>query len=202
MKPLFVLAALVLLPGCDAFSVPNINSYFPDMAGLDECTTAPAGRSCLTLHLTGDVDPIDNVQIDAIFELGTDYIGRRTVSTYAGGAVKPPIAVGVILDENAGPDVQIKLLARHGTTPIAVGGNELTGLLPGDHGALDLTLTPAAKTYCFDGIQDQDESDVDCGWIGDCPLCTVNNICTSDRDCANSSCVFMDTDEDPISRCE
>lgn len=201
MRSLLVIGVLWLLPGCDAFDIPNITTAQPDMAGLDECTIAPAGRSCLTLHIHGDVDAIDNVQIDAIFELGTDYLDRRVVSTYPGAAVKPPIAVGVILDEDAGPDVQIKVLARAGTTPIGLGGGDALDLRPGDHQALDITLTPAAKTLCFDGVIDQDETDVDCGWDTECPACVLGQICISDRDCANSSCVYVD-DGNYKSRCQ
>ena len=202
MKSLLVIGVLMLLPGCEDFNLSDIPNLQPDMATLDECTTAPVGRSCLTLHLRGDVDAIDNVQIDAIFELGTDYLDRRVVSTYGAAAVKPPIAVGVILDEDAGSDVQIKVLARAGETPIGVGGDTAIDVRPGDHVALDITLTPAAKTLCFDGIVDQDETDVDCGWNTECPACVVGQLCISDRDCANSSCILMDEGDDPVSRCQ
>lgn len=201
MKPIFIIAALMLLPGCDDFSVPNINSYFPDMAQLDECTTAPAGRSCLTLHLTGDVGPIDSVQIDAIFQLGTAQVARRVVSSISPmAAVAPPIAVGVILDQDSGEDVEVKVLALDGTMPVAVSDDYESGVRPGDHVQLDMSLTPADKTLCFDHIKDGDESDVDCGWSGACPLCTVGNTCQVAQDCANSSCIF--NEDTLVSSCQ
>ena len=202
MRPLFIVAALALLPGCDAFSVPNINSYYPDMAQLDECMTAPAGRSCLTLHITGAVDPIDNLQIDAIFQLGTGYVGTRTVSMYPGAAVKPPIAVGVILDPDAGDDVEIKVLARNGTTPVGLGSNDNPDVGPGDHLNLAITLQAPDKTRCFNGIQDSPETDVDCGWAGACPLCTVGQVCISPQDCANALCVYNSESGDYQSHCQ
>jgi hypothetical protein len=188
MKALCLLAVVVALSGCSAFEIPTIPAP-SDMAVLDECSAAPQGRSCVTLHLRGNVDPIDTVQIDAIFELDGEYVARRTVSHYAGGAVEPPIAVGVILTENAGPSVELKALASAGGTPVAFGGEaDVLDLRPGDHQAADLTLIAVARSLCFDGIKDQDEVDVDCGWAGECPVCTVGNICISSRDCANSTC--------------
>src|SRR5262249_4996465 len=143
--------------------------------------------------LRGTVDPIDTVQVDAIFELGGDYVTRRMVSHYPGAAVKPPIAVGLILTQNAGDSIELKVLASAGTTPVGIGHSYVSGLRPGEHDRVPLSLIPAAMSRCFDGVKDGDEVDVDCGWIGECPACTVGNHCSLSRDCADSWCVNVST---------
>jgi hypothetical protein len=187
MRALPLLASLAL-SGCNPFSYDPAMYLPADMAGLDRCTMAPSGRSCVTLHLRGAVDPIDTVQVDAIFELGGDYVARRIVSRNPGGAVKPPIAVGVILTQNAGDSVELKVLATNGATPVAIGSSYVSGLRPGEHDAASINLIPAAQSRCFDGVKDGDEVDADCGWIGECPVCTLGNRCISARDCADSAC--------------
>jgi len=183
----FSLLVLLVLSGCsDPFSY---TPSYSDMAVLDECTTASGTLSCVTLHLRGAVDPIDTVQVDAIFELSGEYVTRRSVSHKPGGAVKPPIAVGVILTQNAGDSIEFKVLASAGTTPVAIGGSYVSGLRPGEHDSATLSLIPAAQSRCFDGVKDGDEVDVDCGWIGECPACTVGDHCSLSRDCADSACV-------------
>src|SRR5262249_11346859 len=120
-------------------------------------------------------------------------IGRRIVSVNPGGAVKPPIAVGVVLTQNAGETIEFKVLAKNGNTPVGVAGNTVTGLRPGEHDMTTMTLIPAAQSRCFDGVKDGDEEDVDCGWVGECPLCTLGNHCTSSRDCADYVCANAGT---------
>jgi hypothetical protein len=44
-----------------------------------------------------------------------------------------------------------------------------------------------ALNTCFDGIRNQDESDVDCG--GTCGRCAAKQRCTADSDCASSTCL-------------
>lgn len=187
--PLALAAAVAaVLASCNPFSYTPVVGP-PDMTQvLDECTAAPAGRSCVTLHLHG-ADPIDTVQVDSIFELGGQQVARRIVSRNPGGAVKPPIALGVILTLNAGESVQMKVVARNGNLPVAIGSADFSGLRPGQHAAATVNLLPAAQTRCFNGVLDGEERDVDCGWIGECQLCTVGNVCLLAQDCADSACL-------------
>ncbi len=54
-----------------------------------------------------------------------------------------------------------------------------------ENGGPSCNLDCTAPT-CSDGVQDQDESDIDCG--GSCQTCGLCKVCTADADC-NGSCV-------------
>jgi hypothetical protein len=41
---------------------------------------------------------------------------------------------------------------------------------------------------CTDGVRDADESDVDCGGLGECARCTTGNRCTESSDCESGFC--------------
>ena len=42
------------------------------------------------------------------------------------------------------------------------------------------------RVQCFDGVQNEDETDVDCG--GSCSSCALGQGCLLDTDCSNRSC--------------
>ena len=49
------------------------------------------------------------------------------------------------------------------------------------------SFTCVATATCSDGVQNQDETDVDCG--GSCESCPAQSACTADADCGSGSCV-------------
>jgi len=55
----------------------------------------------------------------------------------------------------------------------------------GNSVAINLSYTVAAS--CSDGIQNQDETDVDCGGSS-CTSCAINNTCITNNDCSSNFC--------------
>src|SRR5436189_4739961 len=64
------------------------------------------------------------------------------------------------------------------------GGDGPFGGDDGSVGGVDLTPLPAR---CRDGLENGDESDVDCGGTL-CPACPANGKCLAGRDCQSQSC--------------
>ena len=58
------------------------------------------------------------------------------------------------------------------------------------------TLTCAART-CTDGVQNQDETDVDCGGAS-CPGCDTGEMCNIGSDCLNGVCLLNGTCAPPL----
>ncbi len=52
---------------------------------------------------------------------------------------------------------------------------------------IDMPATDGPMPSCTDGIQNGDESDVDCG--GFCSPCTLTKICRAHSDCASVHCI-------------
>jgi hypothetical protein len=188
------LVALAFVTVCGCLPYPAGAGDVPDLSAadlppppLDECTDAPAGRACITLHLLGDVAAIDTLQVDAKFELAGTDVDRRTTSHHSGGAVTPPIALGVVLTANAGPSVSLTVLASANGAPVALGTVSVTHLAPGQHDSEAVGLVAAAQSRCFDHVKDGSERDVDCGGP-DCPACTIGQQCLGSDDCANAVC--------------
>ena len=48
--------------------------------------------------------------------------------------------------------------------------------------------TDAYKVHCSNGVQDDDESDIDCGGL-DCNTCAAGSACTASTDCASKNCL-------------
>jgi len=188
MRRLFFVG-LVALAGCS--NLVDVDKI--DGPPLDECTMAPEELACVTLHLRG-TEALDTAQVDARFDLAGTRVTRRIVSHAPNGAVKPPIALGVVMTQNAGPDVDLMVLATSGGKIVGYGGVYLSGFYPMKHLDATVHLQPTGQSRCFDGIKDGDESDVDCGSF-ECVACVVGNRCRVTRDCANSSCVMQPTGE-------
>ena len=58
-----------------------------------------------------------------------------------------------------------------------------------------------AESTCEDGVQNGNETDVDCGG-GDCPGCNTGETCVDDADCASFECkeaACFDIDDNPNS---
>lgn len=80
------------------------------------------------------------------------------------------------------------------------GGDQVVGrgdgVRPGASFAFALTLVPCAsgtcaappRDRCNDGVQDGDETDVDCG--GSCGACPADRACSTSRDCQSGACSF------------
>ena len=62
-----------------------------------------------------------------------------------------------------------------------------TGLVPVG-GACQAQAAQVIAANCVDGIQNQGETDVDCGGMNMCPRCADGKTCTNGGDCQNSSC--------------
>lgn len=45
------------------------------------------------------------------------------------------------------------------------------------------------SSTCTDGIQNQDETDIDCGGIRCTNRCSINQTCSNSSDCNNTTCV-------------
>lgn len=184
MKWLLVLA---LAGGCDLFD-DSFSTMNPDDS-LDLCQSAPAGRQCVTLHLHGNVAAMDSVQVDSTFTLGTDEVTRRVIAHGPATGATPPVAVGVILTLNAGDSVRFLAVGLSSGKAVAIGSGSVEGLELGMHAQVDITVTPASASRCFDGILDVSETDVDCGG-SDCPACLFGQVCIVPSDCADSTCTF------------
>ncbi len=87
------------------------------------------------------------------------------------GTDDPPVKDGTGLDAG-GNDVGVS----------DVGGDEDTGTVDVDMGEPD--MGPVAS--CDDGIQNQDESDIDCG--GSCSRCEIGEMCMVADDCGSVRC--------------
>lgn len=189
MRALLVGAALAAA-GCGSLYEPPFDDPEKTPA-LSACASAPPRRECITVHLGGQADAadIDAMQIDATFEIATDYVTRRVLLTRAEGAAPLPIAAGIILAEEAGDSAELTVLALRNGAPVAIGGESVYNLYPGKHAHVSIRLKPASQTRCFNGRRDGSENGVDCGRFSGCPACAVGTSCLLDSDCANSSCV-------------
>jgi hypothetical protein len=63
-----------------------------------------------------------------------------------------------------------------------------TGVVPVG-GACQAQGVLVAVASCSDGVQDQGETDVDCGGLTSCPRCAVGENCSAGSDCQTSSCM-------------
>jgi hypothetical protein len=75
-------------------------------------------------------------------------------------------------------------VTAHGNLYLKVMG---TGIVP-IAGACQAQAAQVPVPTCNDGIQNQNESDVDCGG-GNCPLCGVGHTCVVNTDCNSFVCV-------------
>lgn len=185
----FLLWAALTAAGCGSpYDSPFNETEKPPP--LDACTSAPARRECITVHLGGsaDANAIDALQIDATFELARSYVTRRVLLPRAEGAAPLPIAAGIILAEEAGDSADLTVLALRDGVPVGLGSESVYGLFPGKHAHLGIRLKPVSQTRCFNGRRDGSENGVDCGHFSGCPACASGTLCLVDSDCANSSC--------------
>jgi hypothetical protein len=85
-----------------------------------------------------------------------------------------------------------------GIRPVAIGTGFAFGLTRATHGSVDIDMVSSVNSFCFNGVLDQGERDVDCGG-SDCPACAPGLKCLfSSEDCANSTCL---EDADMVWRC-
>jgi hypothetical protein len=183
----FALFITLAPAGC---GVPNLTAsggILSSQDTLDLCQSAPAGRSCVTLHLHGDVGLLDAVEVDSTFELGQSQVTRRVISHGPATGATPPIAVGVVLSLDAGDYIHFVVTGMRLGKPAAIGTTYASSVKLGDHASTDVQLDGAASSRCFDNFLDGNERDVDCGG-GECPACVVGQKCLTPDDCADSVC--------------
>jgi hypothetical protein len=192
---------LVALAGCG-----------PDLCGYPELKT----DTCITVHVSGTLSPMekdfDALQVDVSYSVGGKRLSRRLTPTI----LKPmttlptlPVAFGVVYPPLGKPTASstfIKVLATKAGRPVGYGSQQFFSetVKEGEHGnvSIELASTEAKSNTCFDGLEDGDETDVDCG--GDkCPLCGSNKKCdlfsNADVDCASGVCINISGDSD---RCQ
>lgn len=157
---------------------------------LCEAMDLEPNQRCVTLHVAGDFDPVDNVQLDVIYQAleTADYSIRRVVSRPLGDSSAAPFAIGLVFPPRTVPG-NAHVLARAGTVPVAYA--RYSFYIPGLR--QEVTLASVANDTCFDGIKETDELAVDCsGWNGSCPFCVPGDPCERDLDCVSSTCVGYD----------
>lgn len=168
-----------------------------DLCGGDELL----GMTCLTLHVKGQLNPgettVDNLQVDVTY---VDFLGKthvvRTLSRPDSAdlaGVPLPISLALVLPNDARIGstftTRVVVLARTGSLKVGLGSanNAKIRTMPGEHGQLDIVLSPAAGDTCF--------NIGDCG-TDRCPACapggdrcSSSNLCIDPFVCSNGSCV-------------
>ena len=165
---------------------------------------ALTGQSCLTVEVEGQLDPgvshVDSLQVDVHFYLpnnsapANDFLDRVTIANTAdGGAASGlPVAFPIVLPVGADPSGfiynSVTVLARFEGVDVGLGHASFR--FPGHaHSGMKVSLAPAHSPShpndCFDGMEDNGETDVDCGGP-DCPACTLGQKCSSQSDCAGT----------------
>jgi hypothetical protein len=162
---------------------------------------------CLDLHIRGD-GPYDALLIDLYqpFVIGDPSNAHLTSPAPGGKPTYPPIAVGVRLTDHADFEVFVSIIGLLDGKPQAQ-SSKTTGI----SGHVTFDMQPLAASSCFDGVKNNDESDVDCGVSNRdiqstpmtvCPKCGAGAHCGASSDCAVGPCVCPgDGGMAPLSSC-
>jgi hypothetical protein len=171
----------------------------PDLCDFPELKS----DTCITVHLAGTLAPaeksFDALQVDVIYNQSSDNFARRLTPQRLMPGTMPatlPAVFGVVYPTGVVPTNtgHIAVLATSGGRPVGYVAKALStpAIKVGEHAHLTLELADPSKSHCFDGIEQFDESDVDCGG-DDCPLCASGKKCEAfsngTRDCASGVCM-------------
>lgn len=166
MRPLL---ALLLLSACGGGD---------QLADADPCANAPG--ICLGLQLRDGLDG----ELDSLL-VHVSGPQDRTVSLALGPGSRLPLAVGVLLPDGGGLFTVAVGAVRAGAVVAAA---KTVIAVAGGHLGHDLHLEPFAGPRCDDGLQDGDETGIDCGGPGSCPRCGVGRHCAHGTDCQSGAC--------------
>lgn len=165
MRPLL---ALLLLASCGGGQLTDAEPCATVQGiclGLQLRDGLDGGLDSLLVHVSGPKD--------------------KMLSLPLGPGARLPIAVGVLLPDGGGLFTVAVGAVRAGAV---VASAKTTIAVASGHLSHDLHLAPFTGPRCDDGLQDGDETGIDCGGPGTCPRCGTGSLCVRASDCQSGVC--------------
>ncbi len=156
---------------------------------VDLCSTAPDERSCITLHLRGDIPAFDTVQVDIYSRVANEDRSDRITSRLAGGATSTtPAAVGIILPANRSSWLDVTVIVFAGQEPVGFARQSVYELGSTEKKDVEVTLdADLVGTQCY-VKQGEHHVRVMCGTTYSCGLCNVGDSCFDGDVCVTHRC--------------
>ncbi len=147
------------------------------------CSTAGTPADTEAASSTGSGTSAE--QNTATDPTSTPTTGDDTASTDGPGTTGFVSSTGPATStDESGSSTSASDTSTGGTTGTSTGDTNTGDTSTGDTGTSSSTGEPEAS--CVDTVQNQDETDVDCG--GSCPACDDGKNCLADQDCSSNDC--------------